>query len=177
MKAENPLVTALARARLETAPMLARWCALNGVAVFPVPPAIVARFVADCAPLGIDRLWPAVQDIQAAHVSLGLADPTLGPEVAAALDDVAGIAPPRSWPGDYKQRFRSLPYDLQRFVADHELQREKALRRAQNDAAELRRKLAAISASAAPSIQPEQETTSDDRTRDDDEKPNREAGD
>lgn len=175
MNGADPVIAALARARLEGAPMLARWCALNGVSVFPVPPAIVARFVADCAPLGIERLWPAVQDIQAAHVSLGLADPTLGPAVAAALGDVAGIAPPRSWPGDYKQRFRSLPYDLQRFVADHEQQREKALRRAQNEAAEFRRKLAAISMPATPSIQPDQERTSDDRTRADHKKPNRET--
>jgi len=175
MNSAEPVIAALARARLDGAPMLARWCALNGVAVFPVPPAIVARFVADCAPLGIERLWPAMQDIQAAHVSLGLADPTLGAEVAAALDDVAGIAPPRSWPGDYKQRFRSLPYDLQRFVADHELQREKALRGAQNEAAELRRKLAATSVPAAPSIQPKQETTSDEIARSDHERPNRET--
>ena len=176
MNGADPVIAALARARLEGAPMLARWCALNGLAVFPVPPAIVARFVADCAPLGIERLWPAVQDIQAAHVSLGLADPTLGTAVAAALNDVAGIAPPRSWPGDYKQRFRSLPYDLQRFVADHELQREKALRRAQNEAAEFRRKLAVTSVPAAPSIPPKQEATFDDRTRGADKKPNREAG-
>ena len=94
--------------------------------------------------LGIERLWPAVQDISKAHVALGLADPTLGGAAAAAISDAAGIDPPRSWPDDRKQRFKSLPYDVQVYVAAHEAQREKALRRAQNEAADTRKKLAAL---------------------------------
>jgi hypothetical protein len=104
----------------------------------------VTKFVNDCASLGIDRLWPAVQDISRTHVSLGLADPTLGGPAAKTISDVAGIDPPRSWPGDRKQRFKSLPYDLQIYVADHETRREKAVRRAQNEAAIARQKLAAF---------------------------------
>jgi hypothetical protein len=73
---------------------------------------------------------------------LGLADPTLGGVAAAAISDVAALAPPRSWPDDRKQRFASLPYDLQVYVAAHEQQREKALRRAQNEAATATQKLA-----------------------------------
>jgi len=103
---------------------------------------MVARFVADCAALGIARLWPAVQEISRLHVSAGLADPTLGGAVATAMSDVAQIDPPRSWPGDQKQRFKSLPYDIQLFVAGHDKQREKALRRAQNEAAAVRREIA-----------------------------------
>jgi hypothetical protein len=99
--------------------------------------------VSDCASLGIGRLWPALQEISKMHVSLGLADPTLGGAAAAAISDVAGIPPPRSWPDDRKQRFRSLPYDLQVYVAAHETQREKVVRRAQNIAAVARQKLAA----------------------------------
>ena len=45
---------------------------------------------------------------------------------------------------DRKQRFRSLPYDLQIYVVSRETQREKALRRAQNEAAALRQKLATL---------------------------------
>lgn len=139
----SPVLAALAQARLRAAPMFARWCELNGVCWCPAAPAAVAKFVGDCAALGIGRLWPAVQEISKAHTSLGLADPTLGGVVAAAVGDVAGIAPPRSWPDDRKQRFKSLPYDLQVYVVAHEAQREKALRRAQNEAAAARRKLAA----------------------------------
>jgi hypothetical protein len=137
----NPVLAALAQARFRTAPAFARWCELNGAAFCPAAPAAVARFVGDCASLGIGRLWPAIQDISKLHTSFGLADPTLGGAVAAAISDVAGIAPPRSWPDGCKLRFKSLPYDLQVFVAEHEARRERSLRRAQNEAAAARRKL------------------------------------
>ncbi len=140
---KSPVLVALAQARLRAAPMFARWCELNGVSLCPASPADVARFISDCASLGIERLWPAVQEISRLHVSLGLADPTLGGVAAAAINAVSDIDPPRSWPNDRKQRFKSLPYDLQVYVLSHEAQREKALRRAQNEAATLRQKLAA----------------------------------
>jgi hypothetical protein len=101
----------------------------------------VAKFITDCATLGIERLWPAVQEISQAHIATGLADPTLGGAAAAAISDVGGIDPPRSWPNDRKQRFKSLPYDLQVYIAAHEARREGALRRAQNEAAAARQKL------------------------------------
>jgi len=143
----SPLLAALAQARLRAAPMFARWCELNGLSSCPATPATVSRFVADCAALGIERLWPAIQEISKLHVSLGLADPTLGGVAAEAISDIAGISPPRSWPGERKQRFKSLPYDLQVYVAAHESQREKTLRRAQNEAASARQKLEAYRAS------------------------------
>jgi hypothetical protein len=139
----NPVLAALAQARMRAAPMFVRWCELNGLSPCPAAPAHIGRFVADCAPLGIERLWPAIQDISRLHVSVGLADPTLGDPVAEAISGLAGIDPPRSWPADHKQRFKSLPYDLQVYVASHEAQREKALRRAQNEAARARQELAA----------------------------------
>jgi hypothetical protein len=129
---------------MRAAPMFARWCELNGASFCPASPADVAKFVTDCASLGIERLWPAVQDISRTHVALGLADPTLGGVAAAAISNVAAIGPPRSWPNDQKQRFKSLPYDLQVYVADHEARREKTVRRAQNEAAIARQKLAAL---------------------------------
>src|SRR3984957_14657581 len=140
----NPVLAALTQARFRAAPMFARWCELNGASFCPAAPANVARFVNDCASLGVERLWPAIQDISRAHVSLGLADPTLGGVAAAAISDVAGIDPPRAWPNDHKQRFKSLPYDLQVYVAAHEARREKEIRLAQNDAAARRQELTAL---------------------------------
>jgi hypothetical protein len=139
----NPVLAALAQARMRAAPMFVKWCELNGLSPCPAAPAHVARFVVDCASLGIERLWPAIQDISRLHVSVGLADPTLGSVVAEAISGLAKIDPPRSWPAAHKQRFKSLPYDLQVYVASHEAQRESALRRAQNEAASARQKLAA----------------------------------
>ncbi len=137
------MLAALAQRRMRVAPMFARWCELNGASFCPAAPADVAKFAADCASLGIERLWVALQEISGLHLSLGLADPTLGGPAAEAINRVADLAAPRSWPNDRKQQFRSLPYDLQVFVITHEAQREKALRRAQNEAAAARQKLAA----------------------------------
>jgi hypothetical protein len=141
MPATNPLLAALAQARRRAAPMFGKWCEINGVSACPAAPADVVRFVNDCAALGIERLWPAVQEISNMHAAVGMADPTLGGVTAAAIDKIAGVAPPRAWPGEKKLRFRTLPYDLQLFVAAHEIQREKAIRRAQNEAASARQKL------------------------------------
>jgi hypothetical protein len=135
-------MAALAQARIRAAPMFVKWCELNGLSACPASPAAVARFVVDCAALGIERLWPAVQEISKMHAALGLADPTLGGAVAQAVDDVACVPPPRSWPDGHKMRFKVLPYDLQVFVAAHETRREKAIRLAQNEAARARQKLA-----------------------------------
>ena len=156
---KSPVLAALAQARSCAAPMFAKWCELNGISFCPAAPADVARFVSDCGSLGIERLWPAVQEISRVHMSLGLADPTLGSVAADAINDVAGIDPPRSWPNDRKQRFRSLPYDLQVYVASHEAQREKALRRAQNEAAIARQKLEACH---QPSTQKTQTPTTEE---------------
>lgn len=140
----HPLLTALAQARIRDAPMFVRWCELNKLAPCPATPSSVARFVDDCASLGVSRLWAAVQEISRMHTSLGLADPTLGAPVAAAMSTVAGIPPPRSWPARFKERFGGLPYDIQAYLAVHETHRERALRRAQNEAAAARSKLAAL---------------------------------
>src|SRR5438309_115085 len=68
----NPVLAALAQARMRAAPMFVKWCELNGLSPCPAAPAHVARFVVDCAPLGIERLLPAVQDISRLHVSVGV---------------------------------------------------------------------------------------------------------
>lgn len=154
----NPVLAALAQARFRDAPIFVKWCELNGATSCPAAPATVARFVADCASLGIERLWPVVRQISQMHAGLGLADPTLGGAAAAAIGEIAGIAPPRSWPDRCKERFKPLPYDIQAFVASHEAQRERALRRAQNEAASLRKRLAAIESPTRNG------TTNDDET-------------
>lgn len=140
----NPVLAALAQARMRDAPLFVKWCELNRLGPCPASPVTVARFIADCAALGVDRLWAAVQQISTMHTALGLADPTLGGLPAIAMNDVAGVQPPRSWPDRDKERFKLLPYDLQLQIAAHETRRERALRRAQNEAASMRQRLAAF---------------------------------
>ena len=117
------------------------WCALNGAAPIPAAPHIVARFVTDIAPLGIEHVWPAVQEVSRAHYVIGLADPTLSGTVCAAVNEIAKIDPPRSWPREHKAAFLRLPYDLQAYLSAREDERDKTVKRAQSEAAKLRHAL------------------------------------
>ncbi|MGJ5046396.1 hypothetical protein ACQR09_04980 [Bradyrhizobium oligotrophicum] len=128
----NPVLAALAEARRQRAPLFARWCERERETFCPASPAAVARFARAHAGIGVEPLWEAILDISRAHVSLGLADPTAGAPVAIVLDGIAKLSPPQSWPGPWKERFKALPHDLKRFIADHETRREKSLRRTQH---------------------------------------------
>src|SRR5689334_11811075 len=46
------------------------------------------------------------------------------------------IEPPRSWTKDEKERFRSLPRETQEYLAARETERDREIRRSQNEAAE-----------------------------------------
>jgi len=128
----NPVLAALAAARAQRAPLFARWCEREQETFCPAAPATAARFVREHAGLGAERLWDAVLDISRMHVALGLADPTSAAPVALAIDNIAGVFPPQSWPDAWKERFRLLPHDLKVFIADHEKGRERSLRRTQH---------------------------------------------
>jgi len=121
-----------------------KWCQLHGETPLPAVPVVVAKFVADIAATGIEKIWPMIGQISRAHYLIGLADPTLGGAVSTALNAIAKIEPPRSWPNEHKFRFTALPYDLQAYLAVATAAREAELRRAQNEAVDLRKKLEAI---------------------------------
>jgi len=115
------------------------WCALNNVPPLPAAPADVAKFITDCAPLGIEKLWPMVQEISRAHYVTGLADPTLGGWPARAINDVSKIEPPRGWPADEKVRFLLMSYDLQLYVLKRDAEREAVVKIAIQVAADARK--------------------------------------
>lgn len=115
------------------------WCDLRNVQPLPAVPSDVAKFVADIAPLGIDKVWPLVCEISRAHYLRGLADPTQGGWVASAINDIAKLDAPRSWPADRKADFARLPYDLQKFVAEQEKRQDAVVKAALQVAAEARK--------------------------------------
>ena len=138
---------ALIGARLqEETSAFGKWCIVRGVRSLPAMPAHVANFIADLAAAekSIKQIWPLVQEISQAHVSRGFADPTAGGVVGDMINSVALIDRPRSWPATEDGRFKSLPYDVQSFLSHRESQRDTAVRRAQNEAADLRKQLADI---------------------------------
>jgi len=105
------------------------WCAANRVSELPATPGDVAGFIAKYAPMGIESVWPMVLEISRAHQAHGLADPTLGPLVSSELNKIAKINAPRSWPKAEKYRFKSLPYDLQRYLGPRDDARDDETRR------------------------------------------------
>lgn len=134
---------ALARQYLERHSPFGRWAIVRMLPVIPTMPAYVAEFVSvSSGSMKLDELIAATQEVSRLHTDNGLADPCTA-QVAAAFHAIAPIEPPRSWPKDQKARFTELPYDLQRYVAAHEDQRERGIRRAQNEAAVARQALAA----------------------------------
>jgi hypothetical protein len=119
--------------------MFEDWCSLNNQKAHLASPAVVARFVKDIAPMGISRVWRAVQEISRTHYLIGLADPTLGGPVAAAINEISKIAPPRSWPREEQIRFLTLPYDIQITIEKRERDRDNQVRTLQNEFATLKK--------------------------------------
>jgi hypothetical protein len=116
------------------------WCLLRGESSVPASPTVIVRFLRECAALGIDRVWNAMVDISKQHHSLGLPDPTLGISIVTAeINKISGIEPPRSWTKEMQHRFMTLPWDLQNQILIRETQRDRELRRLQNEVAELKR--------------------------------------
>ena len=114
------------------------WCATNHLQEFPALPATVAVFILNSATLGIDHLEKVVASISAMHANV--ADPTTSPLVTAALDSVAPIEPPRSWPALEKARFKTLPRGTQLYLSKRQAADDKLARKLQNEIALLKRK-------------------------------------
>ena len=107
----------------------------------PARPATVALFILQHRSMGLAELVELVDQIGAAHVARGLADPCATYPVPAMLNKVAAIKPPRSWPKEEKQRFLALPYGTQTYLCKREGERDRAVRQAQNEAADARKKI------------------------------------
>jgi hypothetical protein len=140
---QNPVRTALLNARLAAASPFERYCYQRRLAPVPAPPATVVAFVRDNAGLPIEQLWEAVQQITQSHLEIGLADPVAGP-ATEEISLLANIDPPNSWPKAEKERFKALPYDLQLYMVEREMQRDREVRRIQNDLAKTRQQLTAL---------------------------------
>jgi hypothetical protein len=116
-----------------------RWCVINNHQTFGASPAIVTKFVNDISPMGIAAVWDAVQEVSRMHYVHGLSSPFDGGQVAAAINELAGIPPPRSWPRDEQNRFKTLPYDIQLIISKREQDRDNQVRTMQHEFARLKK--------------------------------------
>ncbi|OSJ16839.1 hypothetical protein BST63_10565 [Bradyrhizobium canariense] len=120
------------------------WCKQNGVASLPARPASIALFVLESGHIGIDKLARMVVEISRCHLRRGQADPTSGYPVSAALNHLGKIDAPVSWPKDMRPRFSELPYELQLYLSSCDRDQTKVIKRAQQEAADARKKLKEI---------------------------------
>jgi hypothetical protein len=93
---------------------------------------------AEAAPPAHDSAAPPVQP-----EATGEATESAEPPAAAQAADAAPIEPPRSWTKEARERFASLPRETQEYLASREQDRDRELRRSQNEAAEQRKSLEA----------------------------------
>ena len=147
---------ALAKDVLERLNIFGKWCEARSVRKCPCKPHVLASFCISqhqmgAAPQVILALLAAVEALHDHH---GLSNPVRTSAVRAALDTIIKIDPPRSWPRADRILFAELPPDIREITARREQQRDKALRRLQNEAAERRHN----GAEKKPVIKPNEET-------------------
>ena len=117
------------------------WCAAKGVPALPARSTTVAAWIISETDRGVDekQIRGTLSEIELAHEVLGL-NPVATFWVRFALSKMSGaIEAPRSWNKSEKAMFTGLPFEAQQVIARREQDRETTLRRAQNEAAELRR--------------------------------------
>ena len=119
-----------------------QWSATQKVRALPARPTSVAAFVQWQEDLGIPRekIGTVLSAIEAMHNAASLGNPVATPLVRT-ITAASTIEPPRSWTKDEKELFTGLPVEIQVVVARRERERDTVLRRAQNEAADLRRLL------------------------------------
>jgi hypothetical protein len=119
------------------------WCQQQRVRAVPAKVTTIAAYVTYQQDQGISRTTIAerLDAIESLHYAASIGNPCANPLVRT-ITAASTIEAPRSW-GDKEARrlFAQLPVEIQAQVAAREQNREQALRRAQNEAAELRKLL------------------------------------
>ena len=115
-----------------------RFCTDHGVRHCPASPASIAAFVHF---VGKDQeaLATSLIAIAELHDQHQLPNPTATACVRAALAQTLELTPPRSWTKAEKLLFSGLPAEVRAIVSHRDHQREKEMRRLQNELSELKR--------------------------------------
>src|SRR6266851_8511142 len=122
--------------------MFQDWCTLNGIQAIPASPTTISSFVNSISPLGIEKVFEAVQEISRAHYTIGLPCPCSGPGlVTRAVNAISKIEPPRSWSKATSEQFMHLPWDVQSCILKREEQLDQTVRDKQNEVGDLRAKI------------------------------------
>lgn len=142
------------------------WCQRHGVMALPARPETVAAFILESVDLDIDQLCNIAHDISIAHSCF--ADPTASFWVREAFEKIGWrMSAPRGWPLSYKPKFRTIPWQMQRYIVTHERERDAVVTTAHNKAGELLTKLREIEkANAEKTRTPEAARDTEPKDRD-----------
>ena len=134
------------------------FCAASGVHHAPATPATVAAYILHQASQGIpaDRIVAEVSAIEQLHNYYGFANPVATASARFAIGQILQTEPPRSWTRLEKGMFNNLPPEIRAAIARRAADQEKSMRRAQNEAAELRHKLKQAADHKQPVIEEEE---------------------
>jgi hypothetical protein len=108
----------------------------------PARPTTVAAFILDQNRLGVpvEQIVSVLNAVQEAHDFHSLASPVACRITRAALELVVKSEPPRGWTRAEKADWALLPPDIRATISRRMREVELALRRAQNDAAEAKKR-------------------------------------
>jgi hypothetical protein len=119
------------------------YCSIVNVRYLPARPVTVASFIFKQFDAGVkpDTIFAQLAGIEKLHDQFDMSNPVATSACRVALSEVASIEAPRSWPKEEKAMFAHLPPQIRNIIAKREKDRETTLRRAQNEAGDLRRLL------------------------------------
>ncbi len=118
-----------------------KWAAAKGVRSLPAKPWVVAGWCLDAHSMDVPwgKIAATLQNVTEAHDHHHLADPCSSSIVRKTTEQVAPqIEPPRSWNKEEKTAWRRLPPDIRQAITRRENDRDKEIRRLQNEAADQR---------------------------------------
>jgi hypothetical protein len=130
-----PLPTLDAETCRHLAPFI-EWCRVANVRHAPAKPITIAAYILDQAGAKPVRLMEQIGAIESLHAHFGFANPVATLLVRFAIADVLNIEAPQSWRQAEKLLFAALPEEIRITVFRREQERDKALRRKQNELAE-----------------------------------------
>jgi hypothetical protein len=120
-----------------------KWCSDKSVRRLPAKPWVVAAFILDQTANGRDAqgCLALLAAIEAVHDVHSLSNPTATALVRSALESIIKSDPPRSWPEEDRASWATLPPDIRAIIARRENDRDRELRRKQNEISELKKRL------------------------------------
>ena len=120
-----------------------QWCAGTGVRFFPARPCSVAAWIenerlAGCAAVAVEA---GLRAIEIFHANANLANPVACSPPREELLKLIGTEAPRSWSKSEWPLWATVPPEVRSIIKRRDLDSSRAVRKAQNEAGELRQKL------------------------------------